>query len=108
MDRVNTSLENSNREIKPGSIVVLKDFVEAEHEGACFRDMCQSDHLAIYAWIQMESIVSLRQPRIDKLKILSYFEQSTKYDLRKLRQNFIIEFKRIRNRFIVNLINNRK
>jgi len=59
----------------------------------------------MYTQIPLLPMASVRSPRIDKQKMVSYFQNAPVKDIVKMRHNFMGSFKDVRNRYIRNSIN---
>ena len=83
-------------------MVVFHDYKEEEHAGKSVWHLALSDHLLLFAWIEMEPMTSLRVPKIDKTRLIKKYEAMDKRGLMKQRQNFFAEFSKIRTNHIRN------
>ena len=70
---MNTTIDHfyHNSKINVGSVAFTKIFDPIKHHGAHLRDHIQSDHVAMYCWIDFNPMISLKQPRINKAQLLA-------------------------------------
>ena len=86
------------------TMTALRRHDPLRHEGASLRQLILSDHLAIFTFIDMNPMTSLRQPRIDKASMVHRIEDLTKHKLNVIRNDFENEFMRLRNTCIHNTV----
>ena len=57
-----------------GSMMILRDKNELKSSSQCLRENLISDHLLLYAYIDFTPMASVRQPRIDKVTMITKIE----------------------------------
>jgi len=102
--RENTIIDHfyANAKLEIGSLLILHDREEIKDAGASLFKISQSDHLALYTWVKMSPAISLRQPKIDKQRMMQLYQNMNGEDLARSRRNFFDEFRKIHLRCMVN------
>ena len=95
----------SNTNLSTGSMMILRHEDQLKSAGACLRELILSDHLAIYTYIDLVPIKSLRQPRIDKMTMIDRTENLNRGMRTKFRQDMRLEFLKLRQSCIQNTVN---
>jgi hypothetical protein len=69
---LNTTIDHiyGDQTLDVGTLAVMHPKDESRDAGQHFRKKIQSDHLALFAWVDLQPVKSSRLPRINKLKIL--------------------------------------
>ena len=83
-----------------GTMMVLRNYDELRSAGQCLRENLISDHLLLFSYIDFSPMSSIRQPRIDKVSIVSKAFGMSKQEINDFRKNFTEEFLRLRNNCI--------
>ena len=90
--------------IEIGTMMILRDKNELRSSGQCLRENLISDHLLLYSYVNFTPMASVRQPRINKLTLISRVEEMSRQEIHDIRKNFSFEFLRLRNQCIYNTV----
>jgi len=88
--------------IDTGTLAVLRPYEELRSAGASFRELVLSDHVALFTYIDMDPMPSLRLPRIDKVKMVEKVNKMFKYEINEFRKNFYKNYINLRHQFTCN------
>ena len=104
--RQNTTIDKvlTNMSVDIGSMMILRDKNELRSSGQCLRENLISDHLLLYSFIDFTPMASVRQPRIDKVTLITRVEEMNRQEISDMRKNFNFEFMSLRNKCIYNTI----
>ena len=82
--------------LRIGSLLVLHDREDIKDAGASLFKISQSDHLTLYTWVKMSPAMSIRQPKINKKRMMEIYSNMTGEELARNRREFFDEFRRVR------------
>ena len=92
---------------KVGSYVVLKEESNEQlDQDRHLKSRTISDHVTIAISVKLTTMISIRVPRIDKLRMMNKIQELSKQEIKEARKNPNRYFKVLRNQMITNKISN--